>query len=804
MTFNIGFDIFAKDRATATFDKVGKSVDGAHRSFGNATGSAGKLGGALGLVTKLGVAGAMAGAGAAVLKLGTDSVTAEASFSQTMNTMGAVANVPKDQMKGLSDLALKMGADTTFSAGEAADAMLELAKGGLDAATIKSGALAGTLTLASAGGTDLATAATIASNALNTFNLKGKDMASVAAALAGGANASSASVESLGQGLQQVGPGATNAGLSLQDTIGTLSAFDAAGIKGADAGTSLKTMLVNLIPHSKAARNAMHDLGLKFTDATGKFLPITAVAQQLKDKLSGLSQEQRTTALSTIFGSDATRAATVLMNQGSAGLGKFIAATKDQNAAQNVAKSRMAGTAGALESFKGSVETAKLQLGLFIAPAVQAGLGALTKGINGIVPGVQKLAASMGGGLKKTMSEVMPKLKEFGDFAVQTVLPALGRLAKFIAETIGPVLKQYLTGALAGAKIAFDRIRLALQENEPQLKKLGNAIGEVVTWVAQKLGPILGWLAQTQLRLVGERIAGMITAIGKLVEAIGWTVGAIKSAGKGISDGWKAIGDTTKKAKDNVGKLLGGFWNGITTAWTAMRSWVTNRWTSFAGWIGGLAGSATKWLGSVWRGFWQSWDYMRTLISNRWGSLTGWVGGFAASLSRWMGSPWRGFATAWDEMRGWINTRWASLTKWVGGMGSGISKSASGMWDGIKNAFRNAINGIIGMWNNLSFSIPGLSVAGHQVFGGATISTPDISYLAKGGIVTKPTLAMIGEGRSDEAVIPLDRLNGLGGDTYNVSVAVPVGADLVGTGRAVVQAIKAYKTTTGNRELGIA
>ncbi|HEY9265512.1 MAG TPA: phage tail tape measure protein [Mycobacterium sp.] len=321
-----------------------------------------------------------------------DSIDLEASFGQTMSTMAAVAKVPAAEIKSLSDLALKMGADTSFSAGEAADAMLELAKGGLSAATIQSGALQGTLTLAAAGGTDLATASTIASNALNTFNLQGKDMAAVAAALAGGANASSASVESLGEALSQVGPGATNAGLSLQDTVGVLSAFDAAGIKGTDAGTSLKTMLTALVPSTTAASSAMSDLGLKFTDAQGNFLPITNIAEQLRLKLSSLSEEQRTLALSTIFGSDASRAATVLMKEGAAGIGHFIKATKDQNAANEVAASRMSGTAGAIEQFKGSIETAKLQLGQFLAPAVQAGLKRLTDGLNAAVPAARGLA----------------------------------------------------------------------------------------------------------------------------------------------------------------------------------------------------------------------------------------------------------------------------------------------------------------------------------------------------------------------------------------------------------------------------
>lgn len=311
---------------------------------------------------------AVAGGIGALVK---SSVNLEKQFSQTMNVTAAVLGAPQKEVAKLEKMALRLGASTSFSANEVADAMQELAKGGLSTATIQAGALEGTLQLAAAGGTTLASAAEIASNALTVFNIPGKEMAKVSAALAGGANASTASVESLGLALSQVGPGATQAGLSLNDTIGALAAFDNAGIKGSDAGTSLKTMLTRLVPQTAKARTEMKKLGLDFTDAQGNFVPLTNIAQQLQDKLSGLSDEQRTTALATIFGSDATRAASVLMDEGAKGLGRYIKATKDQGAAEDAAQARMKGTAGALERLSGAWETLRLKIGIAVAPAVQ-------------------------------------------------------------------------------------------------------------------------------------------------------------------------------------------------------------------------------------------------------------------------------------------------------------------------------------------------------------------------------------------------------------------------------------------------
>lgn len=346
-------------RARRELEQTASAADRTGSRIGKAFGGAAR-------VAKYGAAGISA----AVVGIGASAVKTEADFSQQMNLIGAATGAGAAELGKLRDLAKEMGAQTSFSANEAAGAMLELSKAGLTPATIQAGALEGTLTLAAAGGTDLATAATVASNALNTFGLRGKDMASVAAALAGGANASSASVESLAFGLSQVGPGAKNAGLSLQETVGVLSAFDAAGIKGSDAGTSLKTMLTRLVPSTDKARDAMRELGLDFTNADGSFQSIEQVAGQLQKKMGDLSAEQRTQALATIFGSDATRAASVLIDEGSKGVRKYIKATKDQGAAQGLAKARMAGTTGALERLSGAAETSKLVIGEALAPVV--------------------------------------------------------------------------------------------------------------------------------------------------------------------------------------------------------------------------------------------------------------------------------------------------------------------------------------------------------------------------------------------------------------------------------------------------
>lgn len=458
-----------------------------------------------------GLRGPALAVGAGIAGIVASSVNLEKKFSQTMSVAAAVTGAPQKEMAKLSKLALQMGADTSFSANEAADATLELAKGGLNAATIQAGGLAGTLQLAAAGGTSLSTAAEIASNALNTFNLEGKDMAVVSAALAGGANASTASVESLGQALSQVGPGAKNAGLDIHDTVGALAAFDSAGIKGSDAGTSLKTMLSRLVPQTAKAATAMKEANLDFTDANGNFVSLTEVAQQLQDGLGGLSEAQRTTALNTIFGSDASRAASVLMDEGAKGLNKYIKATKDRGAAEDAARARMSGTAGALERLSGSWETFRLKLGLAVAPVVTRVSNELARLLNFLGENedtVIKVGIAVG-----ALAAVVLTLNA-ALIAARIVMSAWS----VVAASTGALLKVLTFGWTAETR-AIIANKLAKVSSAAQTGVLvAMYTGE---WLAAQARSVVGWVRETAA-IVANRAALLSQLAGR--KAASWAL----------------------------------------------------------------------------------------------------------------------------------------------------------------------------------------------------------------------------------------------------------------------------------------
>jgi TP901 family phage tail tape measure protein len=251
-------------------------------------------------------------------------VKASADFEQRMSQVQALSKATSSQMDKLRSSAFTAGKAFGLSATQVADAQIELTKAGVSVKDIIGGALPGALALAAAGQIDVGKATEIASNAMTQFGLKGKDVPHVADLLAASADKSVASVESLGDALNQSGLVASQFGLSAEDTVGTLTAFSKAGLNGSDAGTSFKTMLLSLASPSKQAQKYLDEYNITAYDSQGAFVGITNLADQLHDKLGKVSDAQRNAALSTIFGTDAIRGANVLYEQGGKKLQGFI------------------------------------------------------------------------------------------------------------------------------------------------------------------------------------------------------------------------------------------------------------------------------------------------------------------------------------------------------------------------------------------------------------------------------------------------------------------------------------------------
>lgn len=242
----VGADTSAAERG---LDSLGQKVGGVGSAIQSALGAA--------------AVGAVAGLGAAFV----GSVKSAADFEKQMSAVGAVAGASQAEMEQLTKAALQLGKDTSFSATEAAQGLEELVKAGVSVEDILGGGAKAALDLAAAGAVSVADAAEIASNAMNVFGLAGSDMAHVADLIAGAANASAISVTDYKFSLSAAGAVAATVGISFESLTEAIAIMGNAGIKGSDAGTSLKTMMMNLVPATNKASDMMRELGIITGDA---------------------------------------------------------------------------------------------------------------------------------------------------------------------------------------------------------------------------------------------------------------------------------------------------------------------------------------------------------------------------------------------------------------------------------------------------------------------------------------------------------------------------------------------------------
>lgn len=452
--------------------------------------------------------------GAGLTGLATLAVKKFADFDAAMSNVAATGNDARASIEDLRDAAIKAGADTQFSATEAAGAIEEMAKAGVSAADILGGGLNGALDLAAAGQLDVAEAAGYASVAMTQFKLSGEDVTHVADLLAAGAGKAMGDVADLGQALKQGGLVAAQTGLSIEETTGALSAFASAGLLGSDAGTSLKTMLQRLTPQSKEAQAQFDELGISAYDAQGNFVGLSNFAGQLQSKMKDLTPEARNAALSVMFGSDAVRAASVLYDEGAAGIEKWITAVDDQGYAAEVAATKMDNLKGDLEQLSGSFETALIGMGEGangpLRSLVQGLDGAVDK-FNGMSDGAKQASFAIvgGGGLVLLAIAGLGKMT----VAVSDTLGALKNMGVISEATSGRIVTGLTKAAKAAGALAaaYGAATLAAQvfgkESEPLSEQ---------QWIDNLVNG--GDLAAKSLEGVGGEMYNVQTAFQRLTQ----------------------------------------------------------------------------------------------------------------------------------------------------------------------------------------------------------------------------------------------------------------------------------------------
>jgi len=375
-----------------------------------------------------------------IAALGGLAIKTAADFERSMDQVGAVAGATASEMDQLSGAAKKIGADTAFSASQAAGAMEELAQGGRTVAQILGGEARAAVDLAAASGMDLAASGRAMATTMDIYKNSQLDVNDVVNRFSGVANASRFSADDMVAAMAQAGGVAADLGVDFNELTTVVALTASSFASGSDAGTSFKTFLLGLDGTSDKAKQAISDLGLEFRTATGELKGMDEIALELEAKVGSLGEAQRVAALKTIFGNDAYRTAAALMDGAGEAYEKVDGILANTNAS-DIAEQRMSNLAGSFEAFKGSAETLAISLGEKALPALtniaDAGVAAVN-GFAGLPESTQTLALTMVGlasaaplaaaGVKK-VAETVSTIKTSG--------PSAGMAMSGIALGIG-------------------------------------------------------------------------------------------------------------------------------------------------------------------------------------------------------------------------------------------------------------------------------------------------------------------------------------------------------------------------------
>lgn len=388
-----------------------------------------------------------------VLAIGTAAVTTGNDFEAQMSRVQAIAGATKDELEQLTDQAIELGAETSFSATEVAAGMENLASAGFTTQEIME-AMPGLLDLAASSGAELATASEIAASAIRGFGLEASASAHVADVFAEAAARTNAQTEDMGEAMKYVAPVAKTVGLSIEETAAAIGIMSDAGIKGSQAGTTLRSGLVRIVKPTKQVKEAMDQLNVEFYNSDGTMKSLTEIVDTLQKSTAGLTDEVKNQALAQIFGTEALSGMLSLVNRGSSELADMTNSFKDcDGAAQEMADTMLDNTKGTFESLSGSLESAGIAIQQALAPSVRE----LSEWIQDLVDDFNDLSDEEKENIVKTallVAAIGPAVKILGKLGtgVGTAVKGLGTFSKAVG-LIGKTTTQSFKEASSATQI---------------------------------------------------------------------------------------------------------------------------------------------------------------------------------------------------------------------------------------------------------------------------------------------------------------------------------------------------------------
>jgi TP901 family phage tail tape measure protein len=290
-------------------------------------------------------------------------------FEQQLADMQASSNMSNDQLGKLRDTALGLSKALGLDPVQLAEGFKELAKAGMSVDNILAGAGARAAMFAKVAGVSAEQGAIVMNDMMNVFKVSAAEAIDT---LSGAADSSSVSLAQMVDAMAMASSIGKQAGQNLLDVSTALAMVGQNGVKGSDAGTALKMMMLQLASPTNTGKKAMDDLGISVRDVnTKEMLPMRDIIAELSQELGVLDKETRANKMRDIFGTDGVRVANILLDAGVKGWDDYQG--KIQGSASVADKFRiiMDTLNGAWERAMAAVKRLGIELGSNIAPVLK-------------------------------------------------------------------------------------------------------------------------------------------------------------------------------------------------------------------------------------------------------------------------------------------------------------------------------------------------------------------------------------------------------------------------------------------------
>ena len=534
------FDLVAKlTLDSSDYDSKLSGAESKASSFGSV------LSGGLSTVAKVGAA-AVGAATTAVGAFAKSSIDAGLTFDASMSNVAAISGATGDDFDALRKKAQEMGASTKFTATEAADAMSYMAMAGWKTGDMLDG-ISGIMNLAAASGEDLALTSDIVTDALTGFGLKASDSSHFADILAAASSNANTNVALMGETFKYVAPVAGSMGISAEDAAESIGLIANAGIKGSQAGTSLRSIITRLATDAGASSKSLgalgvltEELGVQFYDTEGNVRDFSDILDEARVKWQELSDEDASTFAKKIAGQEGISAWLALMNSAPEDVDKLRSAIdtcSDSADGFNGTAERMAGVMqdnlqGSITIFQSALEGVQIAISDMLTPSLKEFVDIGTKGLSGVANALREgdfngameaLGDALSKGIEKIIS-MTPKMLDAGmkllEALGQGIMQNLPQLTQAATQII-LMLAQFIIANLPQIVTAAIQIIVTLVQGIAQaLPQLVPAAVDMILTIVNTLIENLPQIIDAALQLITALTEGLIDALPVLIERV--------------------------------------------------------------------------------------------------------------------------------------------------------------------------------------------------------------------------------------------------------------------------------------------